>query len=232
MKCACPPLYSLILAIVAFLTLSGCQSDTPVKETTILHANLFVRYIYPDQEYKAEVVFKEGDTLATAQPIPAPGDVRFLERILPANQLSDDLTRYDLRFRSAFQSEMPFVLPNLNGQNVPFTLQLDAVAQLNISPIISRETSFLFSCTPADLQQDEMLILLFNDVDNRAASITIDGPADLSQLQLSGSELSQLAPGTGSVYAVKKKDGEQEVNGIITHWSIEYYSDERPVQIQ
>lgn len=232
MKSACTCLYGIILTLSVFILLPGCQPEAPAEGASTLHANLFVRYIYPDQEYKAEVVFKEGDSLASAEPTTAAGEVLFLERTLPANQLGEQLVRYDRRFRADFQPEMTFQLANLAGARVPVNLALRAITELDISPIINRETSFLFSCAPAELQEDEMLILLFTDADNRAASITIDGPANLAQLQLSGSELSQLVPGTGSVYAVKKKDGQEQVNGINTHWSIEYYSDERPVQIQ
>jgi len=215
-----------------FILFSGCTSETDVEEVVTLHANLFVRYIYPQQEYKAEVVFKEGDTLSSAQPVTIAGEVQFMDRVLPPNPLDDNLVRYDRRFKSAFEPKMTFLLPNTRGQETPFDLEILPLTELNISPIISRESAFLFSCTPATLTEKEAIILLFNDANNRAASITIEGPADLTQIQLSGNELGQLSPGVGTVYAVKKTDGQERQNDMVVHWSMEYYSDERPVQIQ
>lgn len=228
--CTYVPGYTLMLLLL--ILLPACQSDLPEEAVPTLHANLFVRYIYPEQEYKAEAVFKEGDTLSTAQPVPAPGKVEFMGRVLPANQLGNNLVRYDRRFTSIFQPDMTFLLTSPEGKATSLSVEITPISELNISPIISRETSFLFSCTPAELTENEMIILLFNDANNRAASITIEGPADLSQLQLSGDELGQLDRGAGSVYAVKKKDGQQKYDDIIAHWSIEYYSDERLIQIQ
>lgn len=214
------------------LVLWGCQTDPSTDGQPTLQADVFVRYLHPDRQFKAEVLFREGDTLETARPWATTQPVVFEGRNLQSRELSDQVVRYETRYQADFDSLLQFSLPLPSGKTVPLSLTMPQITQLSISEIVDRSGTFRFSARPAVLREGDMLVLLFSDVNNRAASVSLEGPRDLSNLTLSGQALQNLAAGPGTVYAVRKKDGTQLIEGLTAHWSMEYYSGEQVVQLQ
>jgi len=210
----------------------GCVPESGNPGAPELYADVFVRYLFPDQAYKVQVSFMEGDSLANAEPTTMEGAVTFQGRDLDLKQLSDQLIRYEWEGQEAYESEMlvHFVAPGKRAVDVPLTMP--AISGITISETILRGQPFRLSVAPGSLAEDEILVLLFSDLNNQAASLTIEGPKNLQDLQVPSFDLQKLAPGTGRVYGVRKKDQDTQINGMDVRWSVEFYTDEQPVNIQ
>jgi len=174
----------------------------------------------------------EGDSLANAEPTATEGAVTFQGQNLELNELSDQLIRYEWDGQQAYEPEMMVKFDPPGKRAVDVALQMPAITGITISETIQRGQPFRLSVTPVSLAEDEMLVLLFSDLDNQAASVTIEGPKNLQSLQVPSFDLQNLKPGMGRVYGVRKKDQELQINGMDVRWSIEFYTDEQPVNIQ
>jgi hypothetical protein len=210
----------------------ACSPDSEHSGAPDLYADVFVRYLFPDQAYKVQVSFMEGDSLANAEPVTMEGAVSFQDQNLELNQLSEQLIRYEWDGQRAYEPEMVvrFNPPGKRAVDVPFGMT--ALTGITISETILRGQPFRLSVTPAALAEDEILVLLFSDLNNQAASLTIEGPRNLQALQVPSFDLQKLAPGPGRVYGVRKKDRDTLINGMDVRWSVEFYTDEQPINIQ
>ncbi len=221
------------LLLLSFLCLcTGCTPESGNSSSPVLYADVFVRYLFPDQAYKVQVSFTEGDSLANATPTAIDGAVTFQGKTLELNQLSEQLIRYEWDGQGGYEPDMMVELNPSGKRSAEVPVSMPAISGITISETIQRGQPFRLSVSPAALSEDEMLVLLFSDTNNQAASLTIEGPRDLQNLQIPSFDLQKLSPGLGRVYGVRKKDQQIQINGMDVRWSVEFYTDEQPVNIQ
>ena len=82
------------------------------------------------------------------------------------------------------------------------------------------------------LEKDESLVLLFSDTNNRASTVTVNGPSNSIEHFIPPTNLANLTLGSGKLYLVKKKDEVVEEKRSKTISSIEFYSKTIDVEIK
>lgn len=220
----------LILACLGLFP--GCTPESGNSGAPELYADVFVRYLFPDRAYKVQVSFMEGDSLANAEPTTMEGAVSFQGQKMELNQLSDQIIRYEWNGQRPYEPQMVVKFNPPGKRAVDVSLAMTSISGITISETILRGQPFRLSVSPAALAEDEILVLLFSDLNNQAASLTIEGPRNVQALQVPSFDLQKLAPGAGRVYGVRKKDRDTLINGMYVRRSVEFYTDEQPINIQ
>lgn len=220
------------LCPIAF-SVSGCQPDTEPKQTgPSTYANLFVRYIAPQGQLKATAAFREGDSLATAQPAEIPGGVTYQGQQLEPRQLPGQQIRYQLDTRTAFPSEHRFGFKAADGEMREAVLQLDPIDSFAIiSGTASLSRGMRVYIENERIEEGESIVLLFSDADNKATTITLTNPIVQDTFPVAAIRLRKLQPGPHRVYLVKKQHREIDLKGAKAIADIEYYTAEQPFNV-
>ncbi|NBC06022.1 MAG: hypothetical protein GVY26_02405 [Bacteroidetes bacterium] len=233
MKLASLPLP--MCSILALLFLNACQDAPAPKDeepAALLFADLYVRYIAPQQQCTASASFRQGDSLKTAQPISLPQPVQFESEEMNAHALPQGLTRYRLDNTSPYQPRNTFTFSPPGGQPTSYQLQLPAVDSFDIiggSASLSDGMKLYLHGQP--LQEGERLVLLFSDAQNKAESITLPGPQFDDTIKLHPLRLRKLSPGPHTLYLVRKVSRDTQLSGIRLRAAAEYYSDSQPFEV-
>jgi len=221
--------------ILALLFLNACQdAPSPKGEepAELLFADLYVRYIAPQQQYTASASFRQGDSLETAKSVSLPKPVHFESEEMSARVLPQGLTRYRLDDRSPYQESNTFTFSPPGGQPTPYRLQLSPIDSFEImggSASLSDGMALYLHGRP--LQDGERLVLLFNDAENKAESITLPGPQFDDTIKLHPLRLRKLSPGPHTVYLVRKISRDTQLANIRLRATAEYYSDSQPFEV-
>ena len=220
---------------LALLFLSACQNAPAPKDKEpagLLFADLYVRYIAPQQQYTASASFRQGDSLKTAQSISLPQPVQFESEEMNTRTLPQGLTRYRLDRKSPYQNGNTFVFTPPGSQPRPYQLQLPAIDSFEIiggSASLSDGMKLYLHGQP--LQDGERLVLLFSDAQNKAESITLPGPQFEDTIQLHPLRLRKLSPGPHTLYLVRKANRDTQLADIRLRTAAEYYSDSQPFEV-
>lgn len=212
--------------------LPSCQQDHKLDYQQQKLMDVFVRYIYPEKAYKVQVSFSHMDSMQQLIPQVIDGQVLFHNHSLLKRSIGDQLIRYETNFRGDPEKEMKLIIQSASEWDLQQTLPMVPIDQVTISPSINREGYFDFSAAPSNLDKDEILVLLFSDQNNQAASISLNGPLNMTKTTVSGEALKNLSPGPGRVYAVRKKDVATSTKHIDIRWSTEFYTDEQSIEIK
>jgi hypothetical protein len=215
------------------ISLSSCQQDTGPEQTApSTYANLFVRYIAPQGQLKVTAAFREGDSIATAQPVEIPGGVTYQGQQMEARQLPGQQVRYLLDTRSAFAKEHQFKFKAANGTTQEVTLQLAPIDSFSIiGGTASLSNGMKLYIKDERIEDGQSIVLLFSDENNKATTITLTNPAVQDTFPIAALRLRKLQPGPHRVYLVKKQHQEIDLKGTKAIADIEYYTAEQPFNV-
>jgi len=221
--------------ILALFLLSACQ-DAPAPEdkepAELLFADLYVRYIAPQQQYTASAAFRQGDSLKTARSIPLPQPVQFESEEMSARTLPQGVTRYRLDRKSPYRNGNTFAFTPPGRQPRTYQLRLPAVDSFEIiggSASLSDGMELYLHGQP--LKDGERLVLLFSDAQNKAESITLPGPQFEDTIKLHPLRLRKLSPGPHTLYLVRKVSRDTQLSDLRLRTAAEYYSDSQPFEV-
>ncbi len=160
--------------LLSWLLLWAACSDSTEPRTTYL-AELYVRYLVPEQQIKAEATFMSGDTAARARPLAIEGGVRFNGKTMGRRHIAGRLIRYN------YESLGPRPDTVLFEWRHPFrnhTLQLrQPMPAIDSFRLSANERGWLITLVPP-LQADEQLIVMMLDSLQRATTLKALGPTD------------------------------------------------------
>lgn len=160
---------ALLLPLLVWL--AACQSEEAPRTTWL--AELYVRYLVPESQVKAEATFMAGDSVATARPLSLGGDVRFNGHTMGRRQVADKLIRYNYENVGLQPDTVAFAWPH------PFrrhTLELRRpMPRIDSFRLSANEEAFQLTLLPP-LQADEQVVVMLLDSLQRATSLTAIGP--------------------------------------------------------
>lgn len=211
----------LTLLLVPFI---GCRNNEPAEPKPRLFGDFFVRFLAEGDGLKAQVSFYEGISLETAIPRTMPGGVIFQGSAMQPRDLQGQMIRYSISREAAYSEAFPFRFQALDGKWKEYLLSMTPVQDFFVKGDISRSRGMTLIVNGGLLRDNEKLVLLFSDDQNRASSITLDGPTANIELFLPPEKLQDLKAGPGQLYLVKKQSDLVERPEISLTSSIEYYT--------
>lgn len=212
--------------------LMACQTRSDHTQPR-LFGEFYVRYLAPERILRAEATFVKGDSIATAQPFTFEGGVAFLGSNMKARKLSDKLTRYQYEQALAYPEAARFSFrPQAEEKPLNLTCSMSPLGHFSIPDGLSRSDGFTLLAEGSKLTEDESLVLLFADPDNKASTIILKGPSKSERHVFQGIQVADFALGTHQLYLVKKKVTTREETGITAQVTMEYFSDVLEVEVQ
>jgi hypothetical protein len=214
--------YFLILLI--FFATTACQQTTKQKSKP-LTVDLFVRFLQPERQYKAEAVVYEGDSLATAHTRSFPGGIIFMNQGLNARQLGENNLRHAITFIADYEANAAFRFRDDDNVDHVVPMDMTAIADFKADSPLKRDGILHLSLQDKLLQQNEALVLLLTDSHNQAYSITLNGPSVSNDYDVPVSAFGTVSPGKADLYLVKKQiHNAPTQEGLNIHTLFEYYS--------
>jgi hypothetical protein len=213
--------------ICFLLCLGACQNEPAADEKPkTLFADFFVRYIEPQNEYKASASFLEGDSLGNAKSVAVSGAVHFQGKPLEGRRLPTDVVRYSTTYRRSYQATHRFKFTGPQGKAREAELLLPPIDTFEvINGRASLRDGMEVYLPDGALGDEERLVFLFSDENNKAHSITIPGPVRQDTFFLHPLRLRKLKPGPHTLYLVRKSSLQKGDQALKIRGEIEYYSD-------
>lgn len=220
-------------AAILFIV-SGCQTDTPqrqVKSEKKVFARYYVKYSQNDRLYKAYASFSLGDSsinaIATEMAAVSFQGGNMEQKTQPRNDLS-----YVTERSGEYQPNLKFKYTDSEEKKHPLDLSFKSINSFLIkNKSISQSKGLTLVWDGSALEQEESLLLLFSDQENKAASTTIKGPSRTTEVNIPGNFLKELKPGKGNLFLVRKKKGEKKEGLIHYQYDLEYYTSPLEIEI-
>lgn len=224
-------------SIIAVLLLSfwTCKSDnTPDTPKTAKHifVNHYVRYLQSEHELKAEVTFKEGDTLASARSIVL-ADVNFEDTPMTAQNLGKNYgIRYSFRKKGPFKEQYQFNYTGNNIERQVHTVKMSPITEFLIKEgKVNKNSGATVVWNGEALGSNQAMVLLFTDVENKAIPVQVKGPTERSEIFLPAEKLKNLSSGKGQLMIVKKQFSNLREKSFTKTSEMEFYTDNLDIEV-
>jgi len=202
------------------LVASSCTNDEANDKPAHRYADLFVRYLEGENQLKATAIFLEGDTLSTARSIRLEKGIQFQGEPMEARTLPGGTIRYIVEKRAPQSGTYYFSFAEKPSMEVPMPV-IDSFSVLGGQ--ISRAEGLELYVEPV-LGASESMVLFISDAQNKATTITLEGPITSQPIQVPAKEFQKLEPGPHELYIVKKREITQQGEQISTLANLEYYT--------
>ncbi|MCO6479762.1 MAG: hypothetical protein J5I94_24205 [Phaeodactylibacter sp.] len=225
--------YTLYIIMAATAFLGACRDEAPREAPKHLFGEFFVRYLQAERELKAHASFFEGDTIETAVAKAFAGGASFQDTDMEARNLPGGTIRYTFEkagmeyadtFRFRFRDDF--------GQRQEI---LAAMAPIDTFTIrdgrASRSAGMHLYARGGKLGRGESMVLLFNDENNKAATIMLTGPSAGEEYRIPAAKVETLSPGKNTLYLVKKKRVVERGDSLSTLADIEFYTNTIEVEV-
>ncbi len=210
----------------------ACKSDVPQKQPSqTIFAELFVRYLQNESALKTEATFKKGEDISTATWKEFTDGVKLDGQFMKFKNLKDKLMRYQLESRNKYAGRYTFEVVDNVLKDFKVTLGMTDIKNFQVDNPIIPGKGMLLKWEGDPLQEDEKLVLLFSDENNKAYSCTITGPTPKSEKQISPAILPDIIPGKGQLYLVKKKHIQQNGKYQQVKGNIEFYTNSKAIVV-
>ena len=183
------------------LLLYACNTSPDTKEQP-LSADLYIRYLEDDKQYKAQFALANADstTLEVDQ-------VSLMGRTMDLRKLPDGLTRYNLTLDGApFQSQVPLLYqPAKTATSRQDLVQLPFIEKWEV---LTADAYAGLECrwSPAPLQEGESIILVLTDSLRHVMTIETNTAATDSSITVSPQNLGEMQPGMLEIYLVRRRN--------------------------
>lgn len=219
-------LYSLLLLGI----LTACkQKDTQV-ETPLQFVEVLVRFLAPENQYKAQIMFFEGDSLENAQPVQQFSGVSFQNQPMEEKVLDASMFRYERLQTGPYKSRQVFEFSEESGKKQQISIAMDPIVRFAIDTQLYQSKGGSLQLEDSGLEAGETLLLLLSDANGNTYSIEKAGPL-AKIISLTPSDLQPVPAGTYELYLVKKQIREIKTANRIVFSTIEYYSALKTVQV-
>ncbi len=217
----------------SIIFLSACQPDsrpTQIEDKKITFANFYLRYLQTEKKVKGEAYFRKGADPVQGTAIDYPNGVFFdggsmemkkaVGRKLYRAQRSAD-------FKSTYQFEM-----NPKGtDSYKYDLNINPIFNFKIKNGVSKSKGIQLTWEGSNLNNEEELVLLFTDNQNRAFNIDIQGPTSSPEVFIDSEKLTKMKYGKGSLYLVRKFKSKEKKSGLHLNAISEYYTSSIDIQV-
>ena len=225
------PSFFFILSLSIF----GCKSDSvqeAPKKAKHIFAKYYVRYLQTEKELKAEVSFKEGDTLTHARSIVLT-DVSFEGEQMEVQSLGGNYgVRYSFRKRGPYSRQYKFQYNSKDLGQLSHTLGIDPITDFLIKEgTINKKSGTTLIWKGDPLTENQEMILLFTDEKRKAFPVQIKGPSERAELFLPAEKISNLSIGKGKLMLIKKQLEQADENNFTKISEVEFYSNNIDIEV-
>lgn len=215
--------------LLFFFIFSACSSDQK-QEEQILFARYDIRYLQQERHLRAQVSFSLGDSLTrVAKDF---STVRVEGKPMERRNLKTNGIRYQYEKNQDYQTPLKFRMIEKDNREIFFTAEMAPIDSFYIDGPIEKSKNLQFSWVGAPLKANEQLVLLFTDQQNKATSQTLNGPTDQSTSTIPTKYLSELSPGKGQLYLVKKQWINQRKDQVQSESLVEYYTKSIDIEVK
>ena len=228
----------VLFVVLSGLFTFGCQSDSTStaknNANTVnekVFGNLYVRYIQPDNQIKAEASFSQGSDKKNSHPIELKGNVSFQGNVLRPRKILDKLTKYSFEQVEAYKKEYSFEFEiNDKKMNIPMKMaSIDSIYPVgNIS--ITKGGDFKFLGEP--FSDKEKLVAIVSDKTNYATSFVAEKISNENTFHIPSTTFSKFKTGKGTFYLVRKRTTHLNNKNYELITSTEYYSNPVTIKIK
>ncbi|MBK6950177.1 MAG: hypothetical protein IPH16_20735 [Haliscomenobacter sp.] len=217
---------SVLAAGLAFLAFA-CRQEVSQEQTPQIFVEVFVRFLSPENEYKAQIMFFEGDSVGNARPKKMASGVRFQGQPMREKALGSYAFRYERIQPGPYAGKHVFDFQDDAGKKRSVVLSMRGIKQFLMESPLKRKAGGVLVIERQSLQPGETLLLLFTDEQGYTFSVELEEGFSGDRAILTSSQLSGLHPGTYELYLVKKQERKTTGGYRTVFSSMEYYS---PVQ--
>lgn len=223
---------TLFLVFLAF----GCQSDSNYTNNLAKHGNdkifgnLYVRYIQPDNQMKAEANFSKGSSKSSSQPIELVGGVSFQGSGLSARKILDKIIKYSTERVSNYKKDYRFGF-NIDGEKINIPMEMASVDSLFPLSEASITNGMKMKIFGDNFSKNERLVALISDKTNYTTSFVVSKITKNNTFVLPGTAFEKLKKGKGNIYVVRKRTNQYNEKKYELNTTTEYYSKLYPIKI-
>lgn len=212
------------LAVVSWVLVPGCKTESGETTKKQVFADLFVRYFAEDQSLKAQALFFEGENLEAATPIEPSGSVSFQGTAMEKKELQASVIRFEVDRNQAFSGDAPFRFQLDGGKWEEVNLKMEGLADFFIRDNPRLGEGLTVIAKGAVLEKEESLVVMLADENRKSAAYELKGPAAASEIRIPPSRLTGLQAGVWAIYLVKKRHEVVERGKLTVYADQEYYS--------
>ena len=211
-------------AVLSFLLLNSCQSNDNQKADKPVFVNYEVRYLEQENELRALAYFKEGDSLQALETKEF-SNVLFQNNEMKKQNLGEKGFRYIFEKKGPYNPDMSFGYKNDKGDLINYNLSMPKLGDISIKEDNVDKSEGITIVWDGDLiSSSQNIIIMFTSKDNKATSISLQGPSEASEVSISSISLEALTPGEGQFYIVKKQVLKTENQNQTIQAVVEYYT--------
>lgn len=224
-------LYYAVAVTLLFAT-SACRLSETKDGLPKQTVDLFVRYLQPEQEYKAEAILLEGDSLPLAKSVRFPAGISFLDKDLTELEVSENLLRYSTDFGGPFANQAAFTFQDKLGTQQSISLNMEVLGEIELAMPTKLEGQVeLNIASGGALKQGESLVLVLTDRSGQTSTVTIEGPSTSGSYSFPLVSFGNPVKGNAEVYVVKKQVRDEQKGKLQIHLTEELYSASLQVKI-
>jgi len=215
---------------VCFLLLvaMACKKQASQASEATYYAEVLVRFLAPENEYKTQISFFKGSSMQHALPVRAKNQVLFQQNPMEARTIEGYTARYEKLQAGPYQADHIFSFVLDDEQQRALTIHMEPLANYTVENYSEGGTFFktkgatlLLKDSP--LQEAEQLLVLFTDDAGNTFSIQKKGPS-ATRIPLTPLDLADIPAGSYELYLVKKQERIQQQKQLTVLSTIEYYS--------
>ena len=215
-----------ILVCLLFGIAIGCKRSDNAESKDPKHmVEAYIRFLVPENEYKVQLVFMEGDSAANLRPIQLLQGVTWDGKALRTKNPGTPEFRYELLKSGPYTPRHVFGFVDENGKSRELMVEMEPVESFSIGPLISPASGATLTITGTALSEGEKLLLLFTDAQGNSHQLAFKGPSQTKSFELSPEMLRPLRPGKHELYLIKQQQRESKQHQHTVYSMVEWYSD-------
>ena len=218
-----------ILPVWVFLVIcstgTGCKRSIDAGDTEPQRSlEAYIRFLVPENEYKIQLVFTEGDSAANLRPVEMSRGITWAGQALRAKNRNTPDFRYEMLAPGPYSPRHVFEFEESNGAKRKLVLEMAPIDGFRIGPTVSKESGATLRIEGAALSEGETLLLLFTDDQGTSHQLMFKGPVQSNAFELTPEMLRPLKSGRHELYLIKQQRRESVQNKRTIYSLIEWYS--------
>ncbi|MEM9991266.1 MAG: hypothetical protein AAF738_05840, partial [Bacteroidota bacterium] len=206
----------LLLIVLVAIVGTACQNEQASqtqkeaaaevfdKATKPLYIRFYLRYLDKDKRLKSTVNFyQQADGQQKGVEMEKP--VRVDGRDMKFKNLRDIELRYEDLYDVPAKDEYTFNFETFDGNTQTYTAKLPRINAFSVDAGVKKSTGFTLQADAPDLEEQEVLLLMFTDGDRNTETLTIFGPMEMQQLPVSAEAVKNLTLGRNELRLVRKR---------------------------
>lgn len=146
---------------------------------------------------------------------------------LPGGQI-----RFSRTDHIAYEEPLSFRFRMPDGRFLQYELKMTPVRDFFIKGEVSKSEGTTLVVNGGLMNEEEQLVLLFTDEQQKATAITIEGPTTDIELSIDPEQLAGLTLGPGRLYLVKKQKKTESHPNLELTAALEYYTGSKEVEVK